>query len=516
MTNTPSEAKLTKSIIIVFFTSLIRWLLGCARIVIIAFLFGATFAYDAYLVAFTIPEMVTGLLVGVIAVTFIPIFTDHLIKEGEPKAWDFAFNLINILFIIGLLLTLVMIIIAPYIIRVAAPGFNQDTFQLAARLIIIIFPIVLIITLAELITRILHAYQSFIIPNLIRILEVIAVVICLIFLSKKYGIFSLAYGILLGAIVRLFFQLPLLWKKFKYYRFSCNFRLPGIRKISLIAGPHIFCMIFLRVGILIERLLASTLKEGSISVLGYATALTQVPPELFLVSLGTVLFPLISKHASEGKISEFKKILSKGIKIGNFILIPVALLFIFFGKLIIKALLERGQFISSMTQDTGIALAIYALGLFAMTIYFFSAQACFALQEVKATLKIAAFVMMLNILLKLILINYLAFAGLALATSIAVIIQSGLLIRFVRKKIGSLGERIITFSSLKILGASILMSGTCWLILRFIPPHSHDLIQLAVLIVTAGISYLAFSYLLRSEELTTVKGLLKKMIASRA
>lgn len=506
------EAKLAKLVSIVFLTSSIRWLLSCIKIAIIAFLFGASFAYDAYLVVFSIPEMVTELLVGVIAVTFIPIFTEYLFNDGEVKAWDFTSNLINITFIIGLLLTIVMVLLAPFIIKLTAPGFSKETFQLAVRLTIVVFPIVLFVSLAELVTRILHTYQSFTIPALSRIIEVVIAIICLLFLSGKYGIFGLAYGLLLGAIIKLFFQLPFLWKKFKYYRLSCNFRLPGIKKFNLVAAPLISCMLFLRIGTVIERLLASTLKEGSISILGYATALTQVPAELFIGSLGVVLFPLISKYAAEGRITDFKVVLSKGIRVGNFILIPVTVLFIFFGRQIIVSLLERGQFISSMTQDTSIALAIYALSLLAITIYFFSAHACYALQEVKATLKIAIFVMVINIILKLILINYLSFAGLALATSIALIIHSGLLVRFVRKKIGSINEKAIAFSSLKILTASILMAGTCWLILKVIPAGTHNLIELAVLIATAGSSYFIFSYILQSQELATIKDLLQKMV----
>ncbi len=506
-----TEVRLTKSIVIVFIASSIRWLLGCARIVIIAFLFGATYSYDAYLIAFTIPEMIAGLLVGIIAVTFIPIFTEYLVKESEVKAWDFASNLINIFFVIGLSLTLLMILAVPFIVRITAPGFNQETFQLTTRLMIIIIPIVLIIALAELITRILHTYQRFAIPSLILVLEVLVVIACLIFLSKKHGILSLAYGILLGAIVRLVFQIPFLWRKFKYFRLKLNFRLPGVKKIRLIAGPIVFCMIFLRIGILIERLLASTLKGGSISILGYATKLTQVPAEIFLGSLSIVLFPLFSKHASEGKIADFKAILSKSIRIGNFILVPIAVLFIFFGKEIIGSLLERGQFVSSMTQDTSVALSIYALSLFMMAVFFFSTHACYALQEVKAVIKITVFVTVLNIILKLILINYLAFAGLALATSITLIIQGGLLFMLIRRKIGPLDEKTMTFSSLKILAASILMVGTCRLILRLIPP-SHNLIQLASLLIVAAISYLVFGYLLRSPELVTVKDLFKKMI----
>lgn len=506
------EAGLTKSVIIVFFTSLFHWLLGCARIIIVAFLFGATFAYDAYLVAFTIPEMITGLLVGVITVTFIPIFTDYLVKEDKIKAWDFASSLINIFFIIGLLLTLVMIAIAPFIIRIAAPGFGRDTFRLTLRLIVIITPIVLIIPLAELLTRILHTYQKFAFPNLIRILEIAVVIICLIFLSRKIGIFALACGILLGALVRLFFQLPPLWSELKYYRFNFNFRLPGIKKVSLVAAPLLSCMLFFRIGILIERLLASTLKEGSISVLGYASALTQVPPELFMGSLCMVLFPLTSKYASEGKINEFRTVVSKGIRIGNFVLIPTAVLFIFFGKLIIRSLLERGQFTSAATQDTSIALAIYALSLFAMAVYFLSTHACYALQEIKAAVNIAIFATALNIVLKLILINFLAFIGLALATSIALIVHSGLLIGFVKKKIGSIDESTIGISTLKILAASLLMVGACWASMKLVPADAHNLVQLAILIVSAGISYPAFSYLLQSQELFTIKDLLKRMI----
>jgi len=516
LSNKITSDNLAKSITFVFLTSGFRWLLGCMRIVIVAFLFGATFAYDAYLVAFTIPEMISGLLVGVIAVTFIPIFTEHLCKDGEAKAWNFVSSLINLIFLFGILLMIVMVGIAPFLLRIVAPGFDQKTFQLAAHLLMVMIPFILIISLAELFTLILNTYQRFTVPALIRIVEVATSVLCLIYLSKKYGIFSLAIGLLLGAIARLVLQVPILWKKFRYYHFGLNLNLPGIKKINLLLGPMVFCMLFFRVGMVIERILASNLKEGSISILGYANTLASVPSEIFLNSLGVVLFPLISKYAVENKLIDFKATFSKGIRIGNFILVPIAILFIFFGKPIISALLERGRFTSLMTQDMSIALAIYALGLLAMATFFFSAHACYALQEVKITIKIAILVTILNIIMKLILINYLSFAGLALATSVALIVQSGLLLRFVIKKIGSIHEKIIALSALKTLAASILMTGTCWLLFGSLVLDSHSPLYLPALIGTAGLSYLVFSYLLRSEELTTIKEIFRKMLTSIA
>ena len=514
MTNKAPGARLSKSIAIVFFASGMRWILSCIKIIIIASLFGTTFAYDAYLVAFAIPEMITGLLVGVIAVTFIPIFTDYFVKEGDVKALDFASNLMSVFFIIGLLLTFITIVLAPLIVRLAAPGFNQETFRLAVRLIIIIFPIILIVTLTEIVARILQAYGHFIVPSLGNVLEVGVVIASLYFLSNKFGIFSLACGLLLGVFVKFIFQFLFLCRKVKHFhfRFGFNFRLPGIEKFSRLAAPLISCMLFLRIGTVIERLLASTLKEGSISILGYATALTDVPSEIFLSSIGIVLFPLISKYASEGKIADFKTVLSKGIRMGNFILVPIAVIFIFFGKQIIQSLLERGKFVSSMTHDTSIALALYALSLFAMGIYFFSAQACYAIQEINATLKIAIFFMILSTIFKVIIINYLSFAGLALVTSVALIFQSGFLMKFLIKKIGSLDGKIIAVSSFKILTASILMALACWLALRLVPAHTHKLIKLSTLLFTAGISYFVFSYLLRSKELATLKDLIKTTV----
>lgn len=508
MANNTEQKRVARSITLVFFASGARWVLGCARIVMIAFLFGATFVYDAYLVAFAIPEMVAGLLVGVIAVTFIPFFTEYVSKEGEEKAWDFASNLINIIFVVGVSLTVLMIGLAPFVVRLVAPGFNETTFQLAVRLVIILFPLVLIISLAELTTRLSHAYQHFALPTFGTVLEVAVVILCLLFFSGKYGIFSLAFGLLLGAVVRLLAPLPILWRKFKYYRFSLNIRLPAIRRLHLIAGPMISCMLFLRIGTVIERLLASTLKEGAISILGYAMTLTQVPSEIFVGSIGIVLFPLVSRYASEGKMEDFKSVLSKGVRMGNFILFPIAVLFIFFGGVIIASLLERGQFNSAITRDTSIALAVYALSLFVTAVYFFSSQACYALQEIKPTLKFAIFAMVIDVILKLASIHYLSFVGLALATSIALVIHSGFLVRFIKRKIGPFDEKIIFFSSLQVLSASLLMAGVCWVVMRALPFETNKLLRLVFLLGTAGTSYLAFSYLLRSQELGAVKNLL--------
>jgi putative peptidoglycan lipid II flippase len=510
-----TETRLAKSVVFVFTTSSIRWVLSCLKIVLVAFLFGAAFSYDAYLVAFTVPETIVELLVGIIAVTFIPIFTENLLKDNESKAWEFVFSLINIIFVIGVLIVVLVVGLAPLIVKFIAPGFDYNSLKLASRLITVITPVILLISLSELITRVLQTYGKFVIPALSRVLEIAVTIICLIVFFKRYGIFSLAFGLLLGAVVRLLFQIPILFNKIKYYKFALNFKIEGIRKMLHLSGPLIACMLFLRLGRLIEQMLASTLGEGTISTLGYATALTEVPPELFIGSFGVVLFPLISKFAAEGNIPDFKSTLSKGIRMGNFVLFPIAFLFIFFGRYIVGSLLERGEFSSSMAQNTSIALALYAIGIFASSIYFFATHACYALQKTKSIINIAIFVMIFNIILKLVLIKFLSFKGLAVSTSIALIVHSLLLIRFIRRNIGSFGGKQIFISSLRMFIVSIFMLWSCWLFLSLIPDSFNNLMRLSFLFICAGLSYFILSFLFRSEELSSLNDLFKNMISPR-
>ena len=501
--------------------TLVSRIFGMLRDLVIAMQFGSSAAADAFFVAFRLPNMQRKILgEGAVSAAFIPVFSDILNTKGEKSAWEMTANLLNILFALLVAVTLAMVVFSPAVVTVFAPGFLDDPekFALTVELTRWMAPYLIFIGLAALCMGILNTFGVFALPAAAPVVLNICMIAGVLFISPlmEEPIFGLAIGVLAGGLLQLLVQIPATVKNGLRFVFSFKVKHPDIIKIGKLMVPVIFGLAVYEINMLVDTLLASLLPGGSISYLYYGNRLVQLPLGVFGVALGVAILPMLSRQASQKEFPELVKTLAFGIRLILFITVPATVGLIVLRFPIVNTLWERGEFLRVSTEGTATALLYYSIGLCAFAGIKIIAPAFYSLQDTKTPVKIAAWSMLLNIVLNLVLMGPLKHGGLALATSIAALFNIVLLIYYLRKRLGLMGGRKILLSTFKLALSSTLMG----LLIYFCNDAWFDPLDslgVRVMVLTgcifAGIiSFGMASYWMKNEELHFFLGFIKKRL----
>jgi len=508
-----SSQGVAQATIILIIGMMLSRVLGFVRELVIAHMFGATAATDAYLIAFIIPDVFAGLVAGAITVAFIPVFTEYRLKQSEEDAWQIASTLINAIvgvLILGAIFTLVA---APVIVRLLAPGFDAQTQAIAVHVSRLMSPAIIFMGLIGLSTAILNSYRHFTFPAFAGLLYNTGIIGGALVLGGRLGITGLAIGVGIGALGQLLVQSILVVKMRRYYTPSLNLNHPGVKRIAWLLLPFLVGSGAGQLNIMVDRILASGLVEGSISALNFGARVMGLPLGIFGAAVGVAVYPTLSQQVAEGRLDQLRATFSEGIRMLWFVIVPAAVGLIVLREPIIRLLFERGAFNPAATSMTAVALLYYSLGLFAHAGNVMLVRTYFSMQDTKTPVKLGLVAVALNIALNLVLVRYMAHGGLALASSIAATINCLLLAYFLRKKLGCLDGRRIVRSTAKIAVASLVMGVVCWIGLnlseRFVAdvmPLTQQLLQVGGLVLIGGLSYLVMAVLLRMVELGRIRG----------
>ncbi len=441
--------------------------MGYARDMVMSWAFGTGLAADAFYVAYRIPNLLRELLAeGSMSAAFIPVFTETLSKGSKEEARRLADALLARLILILAIVTTLGIVFAPFLVKAIAWGFRvePDKYMLTVRLTRIMFPYLFFIGLAALAMGMLNSLRSFLAPAaspvMYNVVTIIAVLLSMQLLESP--IEGVAVGVALGGLSQLLIQVPGLKRQgmVPAPRFSPSH--PGVAKIGMLALPVFLSSAVTQLNIFISTILASFLATGSIAYLYYGMRFIHFPLGVFGVALATAVLPTLSTHAAKGEHAEFRETLSLGLRLVFFITFPAMAGLIALRVPIVNLLLEHGEFDRISTLGTAAAILYYSVGLWAFAGVRIMAQAFYSLQDTKTPVKVAAGAVIVNLLLSMILMGPLAHGGLALANSIAAMMNLGLLTVMLRRKIGRIDGRRILRSLLKILPASALMGLICW------------------------------------------------------
>ncbi|MGA1797034.1 MAG: murein biosynthesis integral membrane protein MurJ [bacterium] len=488
-------------------------ILGYIRDMILAHLFGAEMATDAFFVAFKIPNLLRRLLgEGSISASFIPVFTEYLETKDSEEVWDLAGNVLTLAVIAAILLTCAAILFAPGIVLILAPGFVADraTFNLTVLLTRVLFPYVILISVVATAMGILNSLQHFAIPALVPAALNIGIIYGALWISPHFQqpIIGVAVGVLIGGLLQVLMEAPVLKKKGARLMFNPGIGNPGTRRIGVLMLPAALGLGVTQINIMVDTLLASFLPEGSISYLYYSNRLLQLPLALFGISLGTALLPTLSSLASQEKADEMMATFSFGIRTVLFITLPASIGLIVFRIPIISLLFQRGEFSHTATIATARALYAFAIGLCAFSGLKVAIPVFYAHQDTATPVRIGIITILLNIGLSIILMLPFKHAGLALATSLSAIVNLALLMRIMKRRWGMAAEGDMVAGGLKILGNSLAMG-----FISYIAMHrTFDLYAEAgnlfakVMYLFSGIgigiaAYFALSYFTGSKEL---------------
>lgn len=519
------NSKVTKAAGVVGAATFLSRIFGFIRDVVIAGFFGAGLSSDAFFVAFRIPNLLRRLFAeGSLSIAFIPVFTEYLTSQGKDEAFNLARSAIRLLSVLLVIIAILGILLSPLIIRIVAPGFSgsPEKFSLTVALTRIMFPYIFFICLVALCMGILNVLGHFAAPALAPVFLNIAM-IGSAFLISPYmedPITGLAVGVLIGGGLQLALQLPFLVKKGFYFWKKAKIFHPGLKKVGVLMLPAVFGAAVYQINILIGTLLASLLPEGSVSYLYYADRLVQFPLGIFAIATATAVLPSLSRQAAANDYTALRDTFAHAMKLVFFITIPSMVGLIVLREPIVALLFKRGAFDDETTRLTAYALLYYGIGLWAFSAVRIVVSTFFALQDTKTPVKMAVISIFTNIVLSIILMGPLGHGGLALATSVASMLNLGLLVRALKQRLGALGWRSITGSALKTTVCSGIMGAVVWTIALFIIPSddrtlSNLFFGLMGTIVAGLILYGSFSFFINSPELEKVLAVARKGIRKR-
>ena len=429
---------------------------GFFRDIILAQTYGAGKITDAYLTALNIPVVLFDGISAALGTTFIPIYFKIKSSKGQDEVNRFTSNIFNIVIIISTIFVLLGIVFAPYIVKIFAVGFSGDVFDLTVSYSKILIFSMIFIAINGLVSSYLVASGNVYISGAITIPFNILVIISIIFASIT-GSYTMVYGTLVAYIAQLLFQLPLLIKKGYRHKFIINLKDENIKQILFLVVPVFLGSYINQINAVVNRTLASTLDSGSITALNYANKLNMFAVGVIAVAISTVMYPILSRLASEGNKKLFKINLSKSINMIVIIMLPIMMIMTTFSTEIVKILFEDGSFNSHDTYLTSTALFFYSIGIVAYALKELLAKSFYSLQDTKTPVRNATVSVIINIILSVTLSNVMGIGGLALASSISAMVTTILLLISLRKKIGKLGFSYIVITFIKVLISSILM-----------------------------------------------------------
>src|SRR6267378_1110259 len=365
-------------------------LLGLVREMVFAGLFGAGRNLDAFLMAFRLPNLLRDLFAeGALSTAFITTFSKKIAVEGDESAWRLANKVATLTAVFMSAVTLLGIIFAPQLVELLTWGsWSPDKTELTILLTRIMWPFMLLVSLAALVMGILNAKHVFGPPAMassyFNLGSIIGGVAIGWWLDPNFGarsLVGLAIGTLIGGAWQLAGQFPSLWRVGYKYRADFQWRDEGVRTVLTLMGPAVIAASAVQVNVLINSGFAASLGNGPVSWLNIAFRLMQLPLGIFGVAIGTVTLPLVSRTAALGDMSGFRSALAHAIRLVTLLTIPAAVGLILLAQPIISVIYEHGRFTPEATRQTAGALQFYAIGLAAYSAVKVLAPAFYALDK---------------------------------------------------------------------------------------------------------------------------------------
>lgn len=502
--------------------------LGFVREMMVANVFGRGHETDAFFLAFAIPDTMYYILIGgALSAGFMPIFNAERAKGNEKGAWKATdvFLTFSICFIV--LFNIIGVIFAPQLMKIIAVGVAPGTaqFDLIVQLTRIMFTSVTLLVFAGLFTGVLNSYNIFTVPATGPLLYNIGIIIGIFVLSKKFGIFGLASGVVFGAVLNFSIILFRYIKLGKGFRFSFDFKDPLFVRMLILIGPAILGLSFSQLNIFINNNVASLLPDaGNVTALRYANRVMLLPLGIFAASISMALFPTLSNLVGSEEWDKFKAVFLKGFNSVVFVTIPSAVGLLVLCQPIVRLLFRTGRFEESDVLITAVALAFYSFGMVGQSASIILTRGFNSMQDSRTPVIYGGLMLIANLTLNLICVYYtnLGVGGVALSYTLTSIMNAILLFLSLRRKVHGLSVVYFLKSFAKTVSASVLMGAAVYFTFGFLDKILGHEAKLAQLITTAsaisvgGIVFVLVAWLLKSEELNVVLnifiGKLKKKV----
>ena len=473
--------------------------LGFVRDMIVAHVFGATGTTDAFFVAFKIPNFMRRLFAeGAFSQAFVPVLSEYKMQRSPEEMKQFINHISGTLGLIVLVVSIIGMIAAPWFVMLFSPGFAHDgsRYELTTYMLRITFPYIFFISLTAFAGSVLNTQNHFAGPAFTPVLLNVCMIVAAVWVAPHFAqpIIALAWGVFFAGLVQMLFQWPFLWHFKLVPRFKWLWRDPGVQRVMKLMLPALFGVSVGQIGLLMDTMFASFLPAGSISWLYNSERVMTFPLGVFGVAIATVVLPHLSKKHATKSTEEYSKILVWGIQCVFLIGVPASVLLIYSGIPVLTSLFNYGKFTQFDVVMTQQALAAYAIGIPFMMVVKILAAGFYARQNIKTPVKIGVVALVVNIALNFLLIHSLKHAGLALASSLATVLNTTLLAwLLLRSKIlpskcgwGKFFLRLLIANSAMLVFLWLLQaSNNQW----FSWHWQARFIHLSILLIGAGIIY---------------------------
>jgi len=492
---------LLKSLAAVSSMTMFSRVLGFARDAIVARVFGAGMATDAFFVAFKLPNLLRRIFAeGAFSQAFVPILAEYKSKQGEEATRIFVSYVSGMLTLALTVVTVLGMLAAPWVITITAPGFadTADKFQLTTQLLKITFPYILLISLASLVGAILNTWNRFSVPAFAPTFLNVSMIGFALFAAPYFHppVLALAWAVTVGGVLQLFYQLPHLKKIGMLVLPRINFKDAGSIRVLKQMGPAILGVSVSQISLIINTIFASFLVSGSVSWMYYADRLMEFPSGVLGVALGTILLPSLSKSFASGNHDEYNRLMDWGLRLCFLLALPSAVALGILAKPLTVSLFQYGKFTAFDAAMTQRALVAYSVGLMGLIVVKVLAPGFYSRQDIKTPVKIAIVTLIITQVMNLAFIGPLKHAGLSLSIGLAACLNAGLLYWQLRR------QKIFTPQPgwgrflLRLMIAVAIMAAVLTGVMYLMPEWSQGdmpmrILRLMGVVVTGAVAYFA-------------------------
>ena len=520
LNSTPSKSIVSAAFVITI-AGLASRVLGLVRDRFLASTFGAGDTLDVYYAAFRIPDLIYNLLIlGALSAAFIPVFTSLVSHKKDDMAWELANGIMNLAIVFIFILSIIFAIFAPWIMKILTPGFPPEKINQVVYFTRIMFLSPLFLGVSGIFGGILTSFKRFLIYSLAPVLYNFGIIVGVLIFVRFLGPVGLAWGVVFGAFLHMSIQYPAARNLgFRYnWSFIHHFSNGEVRKVMKLMIPRTLGIAISQINLLVITIFASTLAAGSLSVFNFAQNLQSVPLGIFGISFSIAVFPTLSHFAAKKDNSNFIASFSQTFCQILFFVIPASVFILLLRAQLVRVILGAGKFDWEDTELTFACLGILSASLFAQSVIPLLARSFYAMHDTKTPFYIAIISEVINILTVLILINRYQILSLAIAFSLASIVQMMMLLFWLRTRYDNLDDKKIVVAVAKIALATFF-SGISIQIFKYMIGRIVDMdtfvgvfTQLSVSALAGVIIFSLICYLIKLEEFINFKNSLSKRL----
>jgi putative peptidoglycan lipid II flippase len=511
-----SVRHLARSTVLLMVTFGIAKVISLVQVVIIAKVFGLGAEWDAFVTANSIPELLVVLIGGgALGYAFIPVFGGLLAQQKRDEAWRLASHVMNTIFIVTGSLSVLVFLTAPWLIRhIIAPGFTAEQVTETAALMRILLLSTLLFSISGIFQGILHSHNHFLLPALAPILLDVGILFGVVFLVGPLGVYGIAWGAVLGAMMHMGIQIPGLFRYRMRWWAEAGWRDPRLHLVIRLMIPRLLGLAVVSFNLfLVPNNIASRLGEGAIGAFNWGWRLMQIPETLIGSAMGFVIFPTLAALSELGDSSGKRQAMNGALRFVLVATVPSAVGLIVLGRPLV-GLLERGAFDAAASNMVYSTLQFFALGLIVHSALEIVARSFYADKDTVTPLFVALVAAAINLALSLILSDLIGVGGLALSNSIAVAVEVSILVILLRRRWQGIGEGALLGVLIRSAAASLVMAlsilalGQVLTAVGLSGSLIRDVIRLGLILGTGIAVYVGAALLLGLREIRDVLSLL--------